>query len=1236
MIRAAVLCLMIAVLAAAEWRLQTGPGPVGGQPVPLDALSKAGALRLQAARTAVEGGPCWVELRLVAADGRRYATAAPLQIPEGERRAEAVYGLDAGSWTGRDGTLGADAVQAMASLEIAVHGWQGEVQARVETIPVSSTTPSFTVIALHQGLVEVGPWREWRLRLAGGFRSEQGELDLIDAAGRRWPMFLDQPGAPDASGRWRAQGPARWVLRLAPQEAPAPPCRLHWSDGDGSWQGPEADPGTVIAGREELPGASRADLPIPVSPSWEGPACRSAAGAWLRLAWHEMPEALAPVIAWRCGWTGFRGAEAVSWPQAEALDRRVAAGSAWIDLLPAGLAEEQGPFRFGLSPWTGGEGPWKTSRDLWLADQPWQAWRRHVRAVLARCRAAPGLSGWSLGIDRPANDDEQRERLLQVAGGIASLVAALDGRPLLARHPQLTSFTRTDPNGIWYAFTEGAAGWTQGPVPLSGPVLVERKGGGSDGDGGIAVPVAPGGEVRVAGAQVALDSNLFNLDRLEMDVALTGGGEATLYVWLTDHRHRWWQQRLARIPGDGGWQTVGVDCGERAAWTSPGAVWSDDVRRRIRALGVVAYVRGAGAEAQLKLDRVRRLGWPALADPPQLRIASIERGAPAIQRWQPISASFALNLTALNPYDPDSADVVGEVEGPGGARFRHPAYWCEPQRLDFDGKTETAVPSGPGGWRWRWTPPKPGAWRWRIVARVKVRDAWQQAESAWTTVDVGTAAGGMQTVGSDPSDPRWFAKADGSFWYPIGINLRSPGDERQDNDLERERAFKPFDQEPAAIRGWRSIDWQRTGTRAYERWFSLMRENGMDWARVWMCPWWCGLEWRRDWDDFGGLTWYSQANAARMDRVMELAAQHGVYVQVELMNHGMVGEHADRQWGDNPYNRRLGGPCRHVGEWFKSDEVWKTNAKRLRYTLARWGWCTNLAAWSLSSELEFTGTFNMETGGNDRGFSPSLQAWIERSLAWMRENDPQQGRLTTIHWSHPWSGPQHWRTPGLGFSNSNVYTAFQDFDESLGGRQKPRNLPIALDAYLNQLFPAGEFRRPTLIGEWGGHWADNQPWILRGELRTGIWLQCVTAYAANTGWWWWLWLDVADQWKQYGAAARFMQGEERRGIAWTPIQPRIEGNAGRLLAQGMRADRMVRLYVWPKGMDQDHRRIQSAASGDAVIDTLPPGSAWRVRRYDGATGEMVAERELTADAGGILRLPLAAIAPDAVFKLDRK
>ncbi len=1227
--------VLAACLCSGEWTLQSDTEGVARRELPPDALAQIAALRLEAERQGKADGDAWIELVIVAADGRRFASARPLALPDGERSGQGTIALEPGSWSGPDGPLGGDALRAVAALEMAVHGAPARVRLRVTAAPRSGRGSGFAIIASDEGLVDRGPWREWRIRLAGSADGERGELELADAQGRRWPMFLDQPGGPDAAGRWRARGPARWVLRLAAGEAPAAPARLRWSDGEARWEGPPVNLPVTVTASEALPPPAAGILPVPRASGWSGPVLAPQGETWVRGAAADPVEALAPVLAWRIGWTGFRGPEAISWPQAAAFDRELAAGCSRIDLLPQGLAEEQGAFRFGLAPWTGASAAWRHPRDLWSAEAPWQAWRAHARHVLARARAAPGLGGFAIGVAAPATGGEATERLRATAGDLARMVAELDGRPLRALHPQLTAYTRTDPKGAWYDFDAGTMGWSQGPPPLAGPARsVARPGGGK----AIAAPVPPGDGVRVAGLQAPVDANLFNLDRMEVDVSLSGGGSAAVYAWVTDHHHRWWQQRIGDIDGDGGWQTLGVDAGDGAAWSgAPGLAWDGEIRRRIRAFGLVAYVRGGGQAGELRIDRLRRLGWPSVAAQPTLSLELRDAGPAQLKRWQPVAAIFTLSLAAQNPYDPDHADVIGEAEGPDGARIRHPAYWQEPYRLDFDGTTERALPDGAGSWRWRWTPPAPGAWRWRIVARIKHRDRWLDAASAWQAVEVSTTRGAMPTVAVDRSDPRWFADAEGRFWYPIGINLRSPGDERQDDLLAGERAFSGGDaKEPAAVRGWLSADWERRGTRIYERWFELMRRNRLDWARVWMSPWWCGLEWRRDWDDYGGLTWFSQANAARMDRVVELAAQHGVYLQVELMNHGMVGEHADRQWADSPYNIRLGGPVRRVGDWFRSDEVWAIHSKRIRYTLARWGWASHIAAWSLCSELEFTGTFDEETGRNDAGFSPGLQAWLERSVTWMRANDPQPGRPLTMHWSHPWAGPQHWRTPGFGFSNSNAYTAFQDFHPALGGVQRARrDLPLALDAYLNQLFPPETLGRPTLIGEWGGHWSDNTPWALRGELRTGLWLQAVMPYAGNTGFWWWLWLDQTDAWGLYAAVARFMEGEDRRGVAWRTVKPPLLGaEAQRYQAQGMASDRAVRLYVWPKGFDQDHRRVRAPADVQVRLEGLAPG-AWRVRRFDAASGAQVSEDSVRADDQGFAIVRLPAIAPDAVLKLDR-
>ncbi len=270
----------------------------------------------------------------------------------------------------------------------------------------------------------------------------------------------------------------------------------------------------------------------------------------------------------------------------------------------------------------------------------------------------------------------------------------------------------------------------------------------------------------------------------------------------------------------------------------------------------------------LRIDRVARYGWPTT---PQPKLAFIQASTPpaSVTLYEPVACDFQLNLPVRNPYDPDSADVSGELEGPGGLRANWPAYWSEPMRLDFKQGVETAVPNGSGGWHWRYTPPVPGAWRWRLHASIHWRDSTLTADGPWNTLNVGQAQeDALPPMRVSLRDPAWFETLDGAFFYPLGMNLRSPGDTRQvgltsqvprpatsgdPGDIERPLAIGNRQEE---------AEWERMGTRAYERWFKRLHASGMNWARVWMCSWWCGLEWTREWDGYGGLTWYNQASAA--------------------------------------------------------------------------------------------------------------------------------------------------------------------------------------------------------------------------------------------------------------------------------------------------------------------------------------------------------------------------------------
>ena len=242
-------------------------------------------------------------------------------------------------------------------------------------------------------------------------------------------------------------------------------------------------------------------------------------------------------------------------------------------------------------------------------------------------------------------------------------------------------------------------------------------------------------------------------------------------------------------------------------------------------------------------------------------------------------------------------------------------------------------------------------------------------------------------------DPRYWQTSDGEWFYPMGITIRSPGDTRQNPLMKKEHSSQ------------RSEDWERLGTHAYDRWFAKLSAHGGNYIRMWMAPWWGALEWNRTWDGYQGLGRYNQANAARVDRILESAKKYRIYLQLELASHGMTSEDVDEQWAPSnkrdtlgsPYNALNGGPVARAAEFYSNEEAWKYHQRRMRYTVARWGWAPHIMSWVLSSEMEFTGAYwNEGMRDGRRGHSPTLDAWVERNLQWFQKMININGRLVFI------------------------------------------------------------------------------------------------------------------------------------------------------------------------------------------------------------------------------------------------
>lgn len=224
----------------------------------------------------------------------------------------------------------------------------------------------------------------------------------------------------------------------------------------------------------------------------------------------------------------------------------------------------------------------------------------------------------------------------------------------------------------------------------------------------------------------------------------------------------------------------------------------------------------------------------------------------------------------------------------------------------------TAIEPAEGGVRYRFrfrlAPHLAGEWRYQ--AGIEAGGRWAWAAPASFVVD--EAAAGPGPIRLDPRDPRWFARADGSFFWPLGENVAWSGD------------YEPYLKAIAAAKG--------------------------NFLRSWICPWNDSL------DVDGRLDVIDFAAAERIDRLFAQAQEHGVAVQLCLQYHGMLGG----DWHRNPFNKANGGPCSDPREFWSRWEAKERFRKLLDYCVARWGWSPQLFAWELWNEAELTPRFRDE------------------------------------------------------------------------------------------------------------------------------------------------------------------------------------------------------------------------------------------------------------------------------------
>lgn len=619
-------------------------------------------------------------------------------------------------------------------------------------------------------------------------------------------------------------------------------------------------------------------------------------------------------------------------------------------------------------------------------------------------------------------------------------------------------------------------------------------------------------------------------------------------------------QVTVSLPFDGIWsgRGHGAVCG---AWSV----------RRVRSLGVRVY----GPDGPPQSVRIAGVEPGAPAAGPAL--AAVVHSAPAAGAvWQRWEARFGLGREYANPFDPAGIDVWGVFTGPTGALVRVPAFYTRDYSRRMEGPVEALDPVGAPYWAVRFLPPSPGAWRWRIEAR---DGAGGRAETPDRPLDV-AAAKSSGPVRVEPGQP-WFRRADGSFFYPVGLNIRSPSDSL--TDREGSLLYTPGAPDPQG------------GARAIEGFLDRMGKAGITLGRVWMAPWSGGLEWSKAWPGYHGLGRYNLQNAWRLDRVLDKAEADGCFVELVFQPHGPFAKNYDVQWNDNPYNQALGGPLKFPGDVLTDPAARRWMANRLRYCAARWGASPALFGWTLWVEADQV---------NRR--EDALREWHREATELLGALDCGQHPISTEFTSSRISR-DIWTLPGLGYVQVPEY----DFGPGL--------IPCLDDAH--QVL--GHTGKPLFVEEYAGHAYGGDPGWVAQQVHDGLWLGWTRPFAASPMAWWWNFILGRGLERYHARFAGFIRGEDLRGRSWRHLTLRVEG-APTLAAHARASADRADLWICGPASSvpyRGHDLKRAALAWRRVAGEFDPLAADPGRQFDVPAGAVVDLGELGL-ADGVYRVEL--------------
>jgi hypothetical protein len=452
-------------------------------------------------------------------------------------------------------------------------------------------------------------------------------------------------------------------------------------------------------------------------------------------------------------------------------------------------------------------------------------------------------------------------------------------------------------------------------------------------------------------------------------------------------------------------------------------------------------------------------------------VITLQSGMPGtVARYSRGQIAFSLDRDYANPYDPAEVDARAVFTAPSGRRIVAYAFAARTYaNADIEGRATSAAPVGGMTWRVRFAPAEVG--RYRVA--LEVVDAAGKATldlPAFECVESSDRGFIRATAGSNGRA----VYDSGGMFLPIGECLWMP----------------------------RSLD-------QFRREFDLYAQHGMNYFRFFTSH--DSMFFFESARQPTGQ--YDQLALSRLDRLFEEVSARGLAVMpcLEMFADFRVTQPYP-YWDENPYNRRNGGPCAKVSDFFTSPEARRLYRNKLRYFSARYGAYSALFCVQLFAEANYTENYDMA----------AVRSWHKEMAGYLRSIDPYRHPISTSMAAWDSQDKELFALPELDLVLNEVYNAC-DFAAELS----QDNAEILT-----------RYRKPVFLAETGitfEYFVANDPAGV--HIHNGLWANPMSGAVGAPSFWWTSYIRERNLLPHFGAFARFMDGEDLVGLR--PVWPRV-------------------------------------------------------------------------------------------------